>query len=208
MRLARCAHENLLQASLTLPILTGSKKPRGNRNGHITNCLALRHVIEGGAEKPSRSLPGVHETAPHPRHLNEGTGSLSRSFRLDGLFLRLRRTSTKGPGVYPGHHFSAGTQMNGAVPQRRDREFIPVIALRMHDWLSMVPTSTKGPGVYPSHNATGVLIGALIGTSTKGPGVYPSHLAVAWAHRRLPRPQRRDREFIPVIQVLWSSPHC
>ena len=63
----------------------------------------------------------------------------------------LWRTSTKGPGVYPGHLLSPVQNFVLLQPQRRDREFIPVIGAREALAGVVNGTSTKGPGVYPGH---------------------------------------------------------
>ena len=90
-------------------------------------------------------------SASRSSYLNEGTGSLSRSFRVTITTLLLGK------------------------PQRRDREFIPVIWRSRPVLVVEVPTSTKGPGVYPGHLLLAVLITPRVITSTKGPGVYPGH---------------------------------
>ena len=93
-------------------------------------------------------------------------------------------TSTKGPGVYPGHL---------VVSERRG---------------SADETSTKGPGVYPGHWRSHRLSEGRTSTSTKGPGVYPGHGIAATETEESASPQRRDREFIPVISSPLSVKDC
>ena len=114
-------------------------------------------------------------------HLNEGTGSLSRSYLVKDAHVAARvLTSTKGPGVYPGHLvLLPRLGLTSSIPQRRDREFIPVIgrsscslcrfrcdlnegtgslsrscACKNRECRLVLLTSTKGPGVYPGHRRT------------------------------------------------------
>ena len=160
-------------------------------------------LSKGGAEKPSRPLPGVHETAPHPRHFNEGTGGSSRSCRCrtnpipSGCHLNegtgslswswwmtpwsASRSSylNEGTGSLSRSFRVTITTLLLGKPQRRDREFIPVIWRSRPVLVVEVPTSTKGPGVYPGHIRDGdaAVLGVI--TSTKGPGVYPGHLLLA-----------------------------
>ena len=94
----------------------------------------------------------------------------------------LWRTSTKGPGVYPGHLLSPVQNFVLLQPQRRDREFIPVIGAREALAGVVNGTSTKGPGVYPGHIVQVSHAAAPALTSTKGPGVYPGHGLIFYQH--------------------------
>ena len=97
-------------------------------------------------------IPRTWRQGQSYRHLNEGTGSLSRSYSEVIAAFRVLVTSTKGPGVYPGHERIRDAVVDG------------------HH------TSTKGPGVYPGHDVPAALGLDFFDTSTKGPGVYPGHI--------------------------------
>ena len=126
--------------------------------------------------------PGHRRTSPSrrfgcARYLNEGTGSLSRSFVGRFCAVRLSVTSTKGPGVYPGHASSLKVNMPSFLPQRRDREFIPVMPQT-----SLTNSCCKRPQRRDREFIP------VISSSDNSTFLYRP-------------PQRRDREFIPVMQA-------
>ena len=109
-------------------------------------------------------------------HLNEGTGSLSRSSSTGAVSKRTRAPQRRDREFIPVIMKPVTFSEPIASPQRRDREFIPVIAHLGGNRLVAQNTSTKGPGVYPGHAVVehhDVFLG--VPTSTKGPGVYPGH---------------------------------
>ena len=80
--------------------------------------------------------------------LNEGTGNKSRSpvFRN---FIDSKRfeASTKGPGTNPGHHsLTIPSARTRRMPQRRDREQIPVTSIGLSRFRIDFIDSTYGAG--------------------------------------------------------------
>ena len=135
------------------------------------------------------------------------------------------RTSTKGPGVYPGHLHRNGHGVLAVQTSTKGPGVYPGHNLVDLFIACALVTSTKGPGVYPGHrepcaNASSMIylnegtgslsrsylleiakIARNVYTSTKGPGVYPGHSLTSRVSIPFSTPpQRRDREFIPVIR--------
>ena len=171
----RCCGLKILTANKYL--IDGSARRRPSRPLRWThpNCWAFSTSTRGGAEKPSQPSPSVHETAPRPRHFNEGTGG------------------------YPGHQdYQSGYQQQPSIPQRRDREFIPVITTpryvrkqmrlpqrRDREFIPVMSAGTaarnglsdlnEGTGSLSRSCTFGRIFSRSAATSTKGPGVYPGH---------------------------------
>lgn len=140
----RCCGLKILTANKYL--IDGSARRRPSRPLRWThpNCWAFSTSTRGGAEKPSQPSPSVHETAPRPRHFNEGTGGYpGHSVRMR-LRAVLSSTSTKGPGVYPGHglifyqHLSSS---QGSACERSERKG------------AIERKTTRKRTRYPSHQA-------------------------------------------------------
>ena len=123
----RCCGLKILTANKYL--IDGSARRRPSRPLRWThpNCWAFSTSTRGGQKShPSHRLvsmkqlrvlgtstkgPGVipvikiinRATSSNQAYLNEGTGSLSRSSYCRSPTAATESTSTKGPGVYPGH---------------------------------------------------------------------------------------------------------
>ena len=219
----RCCGLKILTANKYL--IDGSARRRPSRPLRWThpNCWAFSTSTRGGAEKPSQPSPSVHETAPRPRHFNEGTGGYpGHSVRMR-LRAVLSSTSTKGPGVYPGHFHGllrpgrARPDLNegtGSLSRSCSKTRCSARkALHLNEGTGSLSRSSPHRATCVSRCAylnegTGSLSrsclpvlrrGTACPTSTKGPGVYPGHARSDASSRAVRRPQRRDREFIPVM---------
>ena len=175
--------------SVTVSCASSSSPQRRDREfipviDHKGDSHTRHHNLNEGTGSLSRSSCRMPFHGSRSRYLNEGTGSLSRSFVGRANLEACGTTSTKGPGVYPGHRL------------------LNRVSVRIAN------TSTKGPGVYPGHCVFSCICRLRDRTSTKGPGVYPGHYAVLTTSDFFQVPQRRDREFIPVISsrgTVWLA---